>query len=128
MIKFIHHKQTDTRRLYKADAIFWVYKNERERMNQAVTISFFSEVLNRFFPCVGKTFPKHFFIVPRVGKISPRAFLTFPQEGKAPPRPFLTFPQVRKVPPRAFCPFPQAGKAPPRPFCCFPLNLTEQKS
>jgi len=31
MIKFIQYKQIDTRRLYKADAIFLAYNNVRER-------------------------------------------------------------------------------------------------
>ena len=62
MTEFIQYKQIDTRRLYKADAIFWAYKNvrerererERERRNQAVTIfdiifSDFVEKISPFF-------------------------------------------------------------------------------
>ena len=37
MTGYLHNKQTDTRHLYKADAISFVYNAVRERNNQAVT-------------------------------------------------------------------------------------------
>ena len=52
MTGFIQYKQTDTHRLYKADAIAWVYNNIRERKNQLssyVTVSFCNSHFRFFF-------------------------------------------------------------------------------
>jgi len=52
MTGFIQYKQTDTHRLYKADAIAWVYNNVRERKNQLssyVTVSFCNSHFRFFF-------------------------------------------------------------------------------